>query len=242
MNPDCETDIYSLECQEWMSLVCDRCRDLFAEAAKDIWAAWWHDTTPPLYKDVADMTVYDCEKLKHLLEVQVAASSPHKATVEYKEFAWWQKIALIIIYISILVLLLVVCRRWRRTCKADNLPPIHNEQEDLLLPTSSSKPDHPPAEQCKPDETGAIPRECLRPLKKHGFKAWMQQICRPIFIHNEGALKRRQKKYEEDKKLERILNERNIKKWTKARTRAERRREMELESMEMMEFKQTSRK
>lgn len=240
MNPDCETDIYSQECQEWMSLVCERCRDLFAEAATDIWAAWWHDTTAPLYKDVADMTVYDCEKLKHLLELQVAASSPHKIAVEYKEFAWWQKIALIIIYILILVLLLVVCRRWRGTCKADNQPPIHNEQEDLLQP-STFQPNQP-AEHCKPDETGAIPKDCPKPLKRHGFKAWMHQICRPIFVHNEGALKRRQKKYEEEKKLERLLNERNIKKWTKSRAKAERKREIQKESVEMKEFKQPARK
>ncbi|XP_034473097.1 uncharacterized protein LOC117780608 isoform X2 [Drosophila innubila] len=94
MNPICETDINSPECQTWMNKVCAHCRELFAREATNTWAAWWHDETPVFYKDVPEMTVYDCSKLKNLLEQEVAALHSSK-TIAYPSksfnFKLWQK-------------------------------------------------------------------------------------------------------------------------------------------------------
>ncbi|XP_023172272.2 uncharacterized protein LOC111600422 [Drosophila hydei] len=226
MNPVCETDISSPLCQQWMSLVCARCRDLFADAATDVWAAWWHDATPAFYKDVTEMTVYDCEKLKHLLELQAAAYSPNQIVVQHTEFAFWQKLALICIYVVILVLLVAVCRRWRKKSYVARQP-IDNEREELQQDSSTS---------ILPDETAPPPAR-RRPKKKQDFKTWMHRMCRPIFVHNTGALHRRQQKYEQNKQLQRVVNERNIEKWTKARHKEPKR---ENENNETKENKHTN--
>ncbi|KAM8714652.1 hypothetical protein ACLKA7_001067 [Drosophila subpalustris] len=216
MNPICETDINSTECQTWMNRVCAHCRNLFAREATNTWAAWWRDETPAFYKDVPEMTVYDCNKLKHLLELEVAALQPSQ-TIAYPSktfnFDLWQKILLIAVYIGIIVVIVLICRFWKMGRREKDRPV---DEEKDATPRSSISP--------KP-KTSPLPQgDAPKPDKRKSLKNWMRHRCRPIFVHNEAALRRQQAKYREKELLRDEYTQQNVEKWTKAREKHEKKR------------------
>ncbi|XP_034473096.1 uncharacterized protein LOC117780608 isoform X1 [Drosophila innubila] len=215
MNPICETDINSPECQTWMNKVCAHCRELFAREATNTWAAWWHDETPVFYKDVPEMTVYDCSKLKNLLEQEVAALHSSK-TIAYPSksfnFKLWQKVLLISIYIGIIVVIALICRFWKLERREKDRP-VDEEKEESPR-TTSPQPDNTPLQQ----------DDVPKPDKRKSLKGWMRQRCRPIFLHNEAALRRQQAKYREKELLREEYTQQNVEKWTRAREKVEKKR------------------
>ncbi|EDW57903.2 uncharacterized protein [Drosophila virilis] len=236
MNPNCQTDINSAECQKWMREVCAHCRELFAREATDKWAAWWHDATPALFKDVPDMTVYDCNKLKHLLELEVAAIRPPEVPMQFPEFTWWQKALLISVYIGILVLMVLMCRYWRRGRRV-RVQSMDEEKAGPQRPINKTPPQSEQKTQAPPS-TPPAPHpqheDVQKPNKsRHTFKAWMRHRCRPIFVHNEASLRRQQAKYKANELIREAHNQQNIEKWTRAREEVEKRRQERKDSLAM---------
>ncbi|XP_062125157.1 LOW QUALITY PROTEIN: uncharacterized protein LOC133838173 [Drosophila sulfurigaster albostrigata] len=217
MNPICKTNINSTECQLWMNRVCTHCRDLFAKEATNTWAAWWHDDTPAYYKDVPEMTVYDCNKLKHLLELEVAAVHSNQSIAfpsKSFNFKLWQKILLICIYIGIIVAIILICYYWKLG-RRDKDRPVDEEKEE----TPSNK-------YSKPDSSSLSHEEPPKHEKNHRstLKGWMRYRCRPFFLHNEAALRRQQAKYREKELLREAYTQQNIEKWTRAREKVQKKR------------------
>ncbi|KAH8273796.1 hypothetical protein KR044_000711 [Drosophila immigrans] len=208
-----------------MNKVCTHCRALFAKEATNTWAAWWHDDTPAFYKDVPEMTVYDCNKLKHLLELEVAAVHPNKTRALPSKpfnFKLWQKILLICTYIGIIVAIVLICRYWKHGRREKDRP-VDEEKEE----TSRSK-------TSKPESTPLPEDTTLRPEKnrKSTLKGWMRHRCRPIFLHNEAALRRQQAKYREKELLREAYTHHNIEKWTKAREKHEKKHRERVSALE----------
>ncbi|EDV99079.1 uncharacterized protein LOC6566545 [Drosophila grimshawi] len=212
MNPVCLTDINKPECQTWMKEVCARCRKLLNRHAGEFTL---FDETPAVYKDVLDMTFNDCSKLKHLLQLEVAAI--HKREI-LSNFTWWQKLLLILVYIGIVVLFVLVFRYCRKAYQAGA------QQFD----EESAKPPTPPTEKAQP------PRQKSEKRKK-SLKSWLHYRCRPIFVHNEAALRRQQAKYKEVEANREEHTQKNIDKWTKAREKVERKRQFQRDTIKMME-------
>ncbi|KAH8418786.1 hypothetical protein KR222_002945 [Zaprionus bogoriensis] len=223
MNPICETDINSAECQLWMSKVCERCKELFDREASNAWAAWWHDETPPIYKDVPDMTVYDCTKLKHLLEQQVAALAaqiPVMLTAKSPTFQSWQKTLLVAIYIAIIVIFAVFCYCWRQG-RCDSTQPTDEEKDESSTRNSNSRPEE---QQSQPTESDAKEK----PEKQRGaLKTWMRHKAQPIFVHNEAALRRQQAKYKEKERMREAYTQQNIERWAGSREKSKKKRKTE---------------
>ncbi|KAH8376897.1 hypothetical protein KR093_002036 [Drosophila rubida] len=198
-----------------MGKVCTHCRDLFAEEATNTWAAWWHDDTPAFYKDVSEMTVYDCNKLKHLLELEVAALHPNKAIPSKSfHFKLWQKVLLICIYVGIIVAIILICRYWKLGRREKDRPVDEEKEESNRSKVSKKEPTPLPE-----DEPPRVEKR-----RRTSLKGWMRYRCRPVFLHNEASLRRQQAKYREKELLREAYTRQNIEKWTKAREKVEKKR------------------
>lgn len=199
-----------------MSKVCEHCKELYAREASDAWAAWWHDDTPPIYKEVADMTVYDCNKLKNLLELEVAALESKLPMISMEtstdDFEWWQTLLLILVYVVIILIVVMIYYFWRQRRRKSLLPSDDKENiEDKGSPKETSSNELSPQ-----GSATAVP-----PKKEEKSKVttsnWVRQKARPIFVHNEAALRRQHQRYKEKEHLRETLIQKHIEKWTSAR-------------------------
>ncbi|XP_030240705.1 uncharacterized protein LOC115562772 [Drosophila navojoa] len=104
------------------------------------------------------------------------------------------------------------------------------QEPDSERPSKSEQPS-------KPGEHAAS--DNLEPPKQKSskIKAWLRYKVRPIFVHNQDALRRQQNKYKENERFKQLNTERNIDKWTKAREKVERKRQIERESTESKDEK-----
>lgn len=242
MNPICQTDINNPECQQWMTIVCEHCKKLYKQNTSDALATLWHDNTPPIYKIVADMTVYDCLKLKNLLEKEVDAlqSIPKTSMKKSIEFRSWQTIILISVYIVIIVIVVLILCFWNfsiRRCQCSEDEEKMNEQETMgegeAMQGSNTLTNAPGT------STETVPQRFepgLLNLKnkiklKEGLGSWIRRKAGPYFVHNESTLRRQQIKSKETKRLKEISTQEKIEKWTKMREKlAEKAKEKSLKT------------
>lgn len=227
MNPICQTDIDNPECQLWMTRVYEYCKDLYARETSNAWDAWWHDETPPIYKEVADMTIYDCNKLKKLLEMEVAALQSKIPNVSMKvliDFKSWQTILLIAVYIVIILIVVLILYMWRKERRGES-----HDDEEKVDENQNEKTDEKDEDKKKSSSTENVISESnpdkTTEHEQIKLKNWLRQKARPIFLHNEASLRRQQEKYKENERLREWYTMKNIEKWTKARRKIERKRE-----------------
>lgn len=238
MNPICQTDIDNPECQLWMTRVYEYCKDLYDRETSNVWDAWWHDETPPIYKEIADMTIYDCNKLKKLLEMEVAALQSKIPNVSMKvkiDFKSWQTKLLIAVYIVIILLVVLVFYMWRKGRRAgrhddeekvdENKNEEENEKEKEKENENGNEKDKDQPKASSTDNVISESEADKNKQKKMILKNWLRQKARPIFVHNEASLRRQQEKYKENERLREWYTMKNIEKWTKARRKIERKRE-----------------
>ncbi|EDW80400.2 uncharacterized protein Dwil_GK19125 [Drosophila willistoni] len=204
MNPICNIDIDSMECQKWMIDVYNRCRQLFNLEPVDPFKAWWHDDTPSVYKsDVQTMTAYDCHKLKRDLGREVAEVIPRPhLTMENRPLGdivsllWF--LVLVLIVVIIIIIMCGCCQ-----CGKDS--------EEF-----AKEPENPPEEGKSPTPI----EEKKKQKKKHTVKGWMRHRCRPIFVHSESALERQRSKRQQEDRAHAAHTQKKIKKWTVERQHA----------------------
>lgn len=184
------------------------------------------------------MTVYDCNKLKNLLEMEVAAlqsKMPKNSLIVLNDFKSWHTILLVAVYIFIIALVGLIFYYWRKR-RRENLPPNdaekptdkENEKDNEPNNQSTAGSDASSASNSESD-TETKKKEKSRNAK---VKNWVRQKARPIFVHNEASLRRQQEKYKENERLREWYTMQNIEKWTKARRKIEKKREKKVNDQE----------
>lgn len=199
MNPICKVDLKRPECQRWMNEVYARCWDLFRTNPPIEYPTWWLFETPPVYKDVDQMTAQDCHKLKRQLDREVEAdtedlSSPLALIIAVG-------VALAIAATILLLLTIWGLIRWRRTRKPDDV-----EDNRLQFEQQKAPPREPEAQKKK---------------KKLNYKKWIRGRCRPCLLHSEKQIREFELKTERQIATHNERMKLKIALWTKAQEDAE---------------------
>lgn len=228
MNPICQTDINNPECQLWMNKVCEHCKELYAKEASDTWAAWWHDDTPPIYKEVDDMTVYDCNKLKNLLEMEVAALKSNTQTISMEisdSFMSWKTVLFFAVYIMVIVILVLICytcQQARRSKAApnDNVKKMEVEKASTVQEAEEGKGNSNNLGTSK-QETPYISEQKLINMNekrsKEHITSWMREKARPFLVYNVSEVRSQQTKSMEKENLRDGSTDQKFLKWAKKR-------------------------
>lgn len=242
MNPICQSDINNPDCQQWMTIVSEHCKKLYAQNTSNALATSQLDNTPPIYKDVAYMTVYDCQKLKNLLENEMDAlqNIPKTSMKKSIEFMSWQTKLLISIYIVIIVIVVLILCFWNfcsRRCQSSEDEEKMNEQETMgereAIQGSNALTNTPGTSTetvTQRFEPGLLNLKNKIKIKE-GLGSWFRRKAGPYFVHNESTLRRQQIKSKETKRLKEISTQEKIEKWTKMREKlAEKAKEKSLKA------------
>ncbi|EDW11932.1 NF-kappa-B-activating protein [Drosophila mojavensis] len=143
MNPDCQGSCPA--CQQWMGQMCAHCRDLVVKTVNDVWAAWWAEVAPSLYKNLVELPILDSDRICELLQLDedVDDDESELLPLQYEDLSCWQTVALMFIYVVVLVLLAVLCRCWRGQhhvqMQTDDTQIVEWRQEESIISEQSPR-------------------------------------------------------------------------------------------------------
>lgn len=185
------------------------------------------------------MTIYDCQKLKTLLEMEVAALKAKLPKIpRSSSIKGWQTILLIVVYIFILLVVgLIFCvykssgGRPRRSNDEEKM-----SKQETIAETDEKKGKNAPL-NTPGTSTGMAPQHSetsvgnMKIISKEILASWIRRKAGPYFVHNESTLRRQQIKSREIERLREASTQQNVEKWTKMREKlAEKAKEKSLQA------------